>query len=92
MKTATLLPSAEADIWARIIDPGTGDLRCAAATTIVDLDFSSADRERMDQLAEKANAGTLTARDRKDALTYNRVAHVLALLQSKARQSLQTKK
>jgi len=92
MKTATLPSASEADIWARIIDPETGNLRRAAAETIIDLDFSISDRERMCDLAEKASAGTLTARERKDAQNYNRVAHVLALLQSKARQSLRARK
>ena len=92
MKTAALPPSSEADIWARIIDPETGNLRRAAAETIIELDFSAVDRERMEELAEKASAGTLTGRERRDAQNYNRVAHVLALLQSKARQSLPSRK
>jgi hypothetical protein len=72
--------------------PETGNLRRAAAETIIELDFSPPDRERMEELAAKASAGTLSARDRKEAMTYNRVAHVLALLQSKARQSLRSRK
>jgi len=46
----------------------------------------------MDELAEKASEGTLTASERQDAEALNRVAHLLALLQSKARQSLRTRK
>jgi hypothetical protein len=42
----------------------------------------------MNKLAEKASAGKLTAREREEAESFNRVAHVLALLQSKARRSL----
>jgi hypothetical protein len=88
MKTALLAPSTEGAIWARIVQPETGGLSREAAQTILDLDFSPTDRRRMDELAEKAGAGSLTARERKDAETYNRVAHLLALFQSKARQSL----
>lgn len=96
--TATLdrlvepVASTEAAIWTRIIDPQTGNLRHEAAQTLLDLDFNAADRRRMEELAEKAGAGTLSARERKDAESYNRVAHLLALLQSKARQSLRAGK
>jgi len=92
MKTATMMPASEAAIWARIIDPDSGNLRRAAAETIIELDFSPDDRRRMDKLAERANAGALTGRDRKEAEAYNRVAHLLAMLQSKARQSLRAGK
>jgi hypothetical protein len=92
MKTETLMPSTEGAIWARIVDPETGDLTREAAQTLLQLDFNPADRRRMDELAEKANSGALSSRERKDAETYNRVAHLLALLQSKARQSLHARK
>jgi hypothetical protein len=92
MKTKTLMPSTEGAIWARIVDPETGDLTREAAQTLLQFDFTPADRRRMDELAEKANAGALTPAERRDAETYNRVAHLLALFQSKARQSLRARK
>jgi hypothetical protein len=92
MKTKTHLSSGEGAIWGRIVDPQTGDLTRASARSLLDLDFKSADRRRMDELADKASAGTLTAEERREAETYNRVAHLLALLQSKARQSLRPRK
>ncbi len=91
MSTTTSPLLTEGAIWARIVDPETGNLMREAARTILQLDFSAADRERMDALAQNASAGTLRPRERKDAETYNRVAHLLALLQSKARQSLRCK-
>jgi hypothetical protein len=92
MKTETLMPSTEGAIWARIVDPETGDLTREAAETLLQFDFNPADRRRMDELADKASAGALTPRERREAETYNRVAHLLALLQSKARQSLPVRK
>jgi hypothetical protein len=92
MKAETLRPSTEGAIWARIVDPETGDLTREAAQTFLQLDFSPADRRRMDDLAEKASTGALSPRERADAESYNRVAHLLALLQSKARQSLRARK
>ena len=92
METKTLMPSTESAIWGRIVDPQAGDLSRASARSFLDLDFKPVDRRRMDELAEKANAGTLTAQERREAETYNHVAHLLALLQSKARQSLRPRK
>jgi hypothetical protein len=88
MKAETLTPTTEGAIWARIVDPDTADLTRTAAQTLLGLDFQPTDRERMDALAVKARAGTLSPRERREAESFNRVAHLLALLQSKARQSL----
>ena len=92
MKTKTHMLFGEGAIWARIVDPQAGDLTSASARSLLDLDFKPADRQRMEELAAKAGSGTLTAQERGEAETYNRVAHLLALLQSKARQSLQSRK
>jgi hypothetical protein len=92
MVTEALTPSTEGAIWSRIVDPETGDLTREAARSLLRFDFNPADRRRMEELAEKASAGALTPAERKNAETYNRVAHLLALLQSKARQSLRSKK
>ena len=92
MKLASQKASSEGAIWARIVEPETGDLTREAAETFLQLDFNPADRRRMEELAEKASAGALSPTERKDADTYNRVAHLLALFQSKARQSLRGKK
>ena len=86
------LPSTESSIWNGILQPESGDLPQGAAKAFLRLEFSSTDRERMDQLAEKARTGTLTKQERQDAETYNRVAHLLALMQSKARRSLKKRK
>ena len=88
MKTTAMSPTTEGAIWGRIVDPACGDRTRPAAQTLLGLDFQPGDRERMDELAEKARAGTLTPRERKEAETFNRVALLLALLQSKARQSI----
>ena len=92
MKTATRLPASEGAIWTRIVQADSGDLPHEAAQTLLQLDFSKADRQRMDALAAKSSAGTLTAPEREEAENYNRVAHLLALLQSKARLALRNGK
>jgi hypothetical protein len=92
MRIKTFTPSTDGAIWARIVQPDIGNLGCEASQTLLQLDFGPADRSRMEELAEKASSGTLTPDERKDAESYNRVAHLLALLQSKARQSLRARK
>lgn len=92
MKLKTRLPVTEGAIWARIVGAGMGDLTHEAAQTFLQFDFGVADRKRMDDLAEKARTGILTPHERRDAENYNHVAHLLALLQSKARRSLRARK
>jgi hypothetical protein len=46
------------------------------------------DRARMEALAEKARAGTLTTEEQVELDAYERVGHFLSLLKSKARISL----
>jgi hypothetical protein len=88
MKTASGPLTTDATIWERIVDPRAGGLRPQVARVLLTLNFSPADRSRMDELAEKAQAGTLSAAERVEAESHNRVAHLLALLHSRARQSL----
>jgi hypothetical protein len=52
------------------------------------LSFPEEDRRRMNELAEKASLGTLTAGEQEEVDSYERVGHLLPLLKSKARRSL----
>jgi hypothetical protein len=92
MKAAIRSRSTEGAIWERIMDPTNGDLGREAAKALLRVDFTPADRRRMDELAEKAQTGSLSGQELSEAENYNRVAHLLALLQSKARQSLKVGK
>jgi len=78
----------EADILEPDVDPTTQSKSVQLAKMLLKIDFDARDLERMDELAKKARAGTLTPQERQTAEDYNRAAHLLALLQSKARQSL----
>lgn len=71
MKSQTLMPPTEGAIWARIVDPEAADLTVEAARTLLQLDFKPADRQRMEELAERARLGRLSPRERKVAETYN---------------------
>ena len=77
-----------AEVWERTIQPGQADLTPDAARYFLKLAFAEAERARMNQLAEKARAGTL-ADDEGAALDqYMQLGWFLDLMKSKARLSL----
>jgi hypothetical protein len=60
----------------------------AAARSLLKLEFTVADRERMSELSAKARAGTLTADEEAEADTFERLGCVLDILHSNARRVL----
>jgi hypothetical protein len=78
----------EGAIWSRLLHPRNASLSLEAARSLLRLDFSREDKERMRVLAAKAREGTLSAREKKEIRNYERVGNLLGLMQSKARQRL----
>jgi hypothetical protein len=78
----------EAEILSRVIAPGEPNLPPDTAKILLTFDFGREDHDRMNQLAEKAREGTLTAEEQAEIDCYERVGHFLSLLRSKARISL----
>jgi hypothetical protein len=72
-------------IMARLMN---GGFSAELARSVLRLDFSKPDHERMARLQAKASRGTMTAKDRELLEEYLRAADMLALLQSNARRSL----
>ena len=85
---SSVITTNEAEILARVIAPGEPNLPPDTAKIILSFDFGKQDRDRMDQLAQKAREGTLTAEEQVEIDCYERVGHLLSLLRSKARLSL----
>jgi len=81
-------PNCDVAIMARIIQPDRGDLPLAVARAILKWDFRESDHERMRDLSERANAGTLTQAELDEMDDYERVGHLLDAMHSKARKSL----
>ncbi len=77
-----------AEILARTIKPAEGNLPIEAARSILSFRLAPADWERVNDLAAKARAGTLTAEERAELGEYERITYLLELMQSKARLSL----
>lgn len=80
--------SAAIGIWARIVRPDRPTYSPETSRAILQLDFDPDDHHRIAELSTKANEGTLTPPEREELESYVEINDILALLQSKARQSL----
>jgi hypothetical protein len=87
MKTASLAPKTEAEVWMRILHPDE-KLPPRVAGAILGLSFPKADVIRMRELSAKARAGSLTPEEDAEMDNYERVGAILSTLKSKARQVL----
>jgi hypothetical protein len=72
----------------RLIEPFAQCLTIDAARQIVDLRADDALQGRVDELAEKANRGTLTDDERGDYDRYLAAFHFVTVIQAKARRML----
>jgi hypothetical protein len=87
MPTAAM-PTSEAVIWSRVIEPENSGLSREAARSLLDLNFSQGDKARMNELAQRNREGLLSAEERQLLEAYVKVGDVLSLLHLKARKSL----
>jgi hypothetical protein len=78
----------EGAIWGRLLHPNNAPLSVEAARSLLRLDFPPEDKQRMHELAMKAQEGTLSAPEEEEVRNYERVGNLLSLLRSKARQRL----
>jgi hypothetical protein len=89
MSLDLLPPTSQTAILQRAIEPDKPTLPPEAARALLRLDFRPEDRERMNELAVRARQGTLATEEDQELDSYIQVGHLLALLHSKARRSLQ---
>ena len=80
------MPTTEAAILERIIDPSTTDLTPAVARYLLALDFPAEDRQRLHDLASREE--TLSEDERMDLEQYRHVRQFLDRVGAKARQTL----
>ena len=78
----------ESQILSRIIAPDNGHLSCEVAEALLGLSFPDVDLDRMNELADKNRAGTISDAELDEMERYSRVGNLLNLLHSKARRSL----
>jgi hypothetical protein len=77
-----------AEILVRTIKADEGNLPAEAARSILGFRLAETDRDRVNELAAIARAGTLSAEEREELDEYERITCLLELMQSKARLSL----
>jgi hypothetical protein len=82
------LPNNEAAILTRLVGPDPATLSPEAAQAILTIGFGQADKDRMQALATKARAGTLTVEEEGEVDAYSRVGRLISILKSKTRRSL----
>ena len=90
MSSQLSTPNREAAIWAPLMNQQK-DLSPEVAEYLLSIDFGDGCRERMEQLAERSEAGTLTDEERVEFDSYLHVGNFLAIMQSKARRVLRRK-
>jgi len=88
LSSQLIAPESEAGIWARLIDSQPDDLTPEAATYFLRLGFTEKDRGRMQDLADRSQAGTLTDVESREFDSYLHIGNLLAVMQSKARLAL----
>jgi hypothetical protein len=87
MKTASLAPKTEAEVWLHILHPDQ-ELPPQVARAILGLSFPKDAVIRMHELSAKARAGTLTPEEDSVMDNFERAGSILSTLKSKARQVL----
>jgi hypothetical protein len=80
--------NSEAGILARLIQTSREELPRDAAEYLLSLNFDERDILRMNELSELARRGSLSRAEAAELDTYIHVSNLLAVMQSKARQSL----
>jgi hypothetical protein len=85
-----LAQNSEAGILARLIQTKQEALSQDAAKYLLSLNFDERDISRMDELSELARLGALSAAEAAELDSYIHVSNLLAVMQSKARQSLRS--
>jgi len=92
MAAAPTTQPPELAILTRLIHPERGTWPSEVAKAILELDFDQVDKDRMKELAAKARTGALSTEEADLIDTYGKLSSLLAILQSKARQSLKQAK
>lgn len=87
-----LQPTTEIALFGRLLSNGRAEMSADLAAYVLNLGFDEQDQARMADLAERNQAGALSAEEQQELTSFVRAGHLLALLQSRARQALAKKR
>jgi hypothetical protein len=88
MSTGTATKNDEATILSRAIDPSNGSWPVEVAKGILSIALSPSDRQRMDELAAKAQSASLDSDEEIEIESYRQASRLLELMKAKARASV----
>ena len=89
---STVTVNSEAAIFGRLIQADKNNLTPELAQYILHIGFSENDRDRINELAAKARAGTLVGEEQRELENFNLVGDLLAVWHSLARRVLSSSK
>jgi hypothetical protein len=85
LSSQLITPRGEAAIWARLIESQPEELTPEAARYLLRFEFTESDQSRMQELADRSQAGTLSEDEGREFDSYLHIGNLLAVMQSKAR-------
>jgi len=86
-----VIENSQVEIFGRALDCHASDLSADVASFILSLDLAEKDECRMDELAEHARQGQLTAAEEIELEEFRRCGRLIEILKLKARQALLSK-
>jgi hypothetical protein len=90
MATSTITSEPGAAVWQRLVE-FRAELSPTAARALLKFGFSERDHSRMRELSTNARQGTLSPQEQAELDEFERLACLLDILHSKARQALKKK-
>ena len=85
MSTTTSIADPELAIWERVFVPDPRHITPDQARYLLEVRFSKADLDRINELSAKADDGTLEAEEKVELERYVHVGHLLSILKAKIR-------
>ena len=83
--STTSIADPELAIWERVFVPDPRHITPDQARYLLEVRFSKADLDRINELSAKADEGTLEAKEKVELERYVHVGHLLSILKAKIR-------
>jgi hypothetical protein len=90
--TENLTGASDIAVFSRLLTNAKREMSPQLARYVLGLGFTDADQARMQELAEKNQAGSLRPNERDELFSYVKAGHLLAILHSQARKALKKKR
>ena len=85
MNTTTSIADTELAIWERVFIPDPQRITQEQARYLLAVRFSQGDLDRINELSEKAGAGTLRSEEETELERYVHMGHLLSILKANVR-------